>query len=152
MREGHALAVLQSGVRGGPVALWAERIERAVSGERSAVVLARVGDEVAGYGNVAFLPEHPQDHAPEGCYLTGVTVAPRWRRRGIGEALTRWRMAWAWARTSELWCVISVRNPVSLDLHRALGFQEARRASSFQGVTFEGGEGILLSAQRPIDD
>jgi phosphinothricin acetyltransferase len=142
-----ALAAFQAGVRGGPVARWAERIGRAVSGERSAVVLARVGEEIAGYGNVSFLPRHPGDGAPEGYYLTGVTVAPRWRRRGVGAALTRWRMAWAWERSSTVWCFVSAGNPVSLDLHRTLGFREVRRAASIQGVGFDAGEGVLLSAQ-----
>ncbi|TRV79778.1 GNAT family N-acetyltransferase [Streptomyces sp. 130] len=149
IEDAQALAVLQTAVRGGPVAPWAERIERVVSGARSAVVLARVEGETVGYGNVAFLPEHPLDGAPGGYYLTGVTVAPPWRRRGIGEALTRWRMAWTWERSDVSWCFASARNQTSLDLHQALGFTEVRRAPSIQGVGFDGGEGVLLSAQRP---
>ncbi len=112
-------------------------------------MLARVGGETAGYANVAFLSEHPEDGAPGGYYLTGVTVAPRWRRRGVGAALTRWRMVWAWQRGPEVWCFVSARNRASLDLHHALGFREVRRAGVLQGVAFDGGEGVLIRAQCP---
>ncbi|MDO0924059.1 GNAT family N-acetyltransferase [Streptomyces sp. TG1A-8] len=145
----HHLAVLQTGIRGGTVSQWADRIARTVDGERSAVVLARVDGELAGYANVALLPENPDDGAPSGYYLTGVTVAVRWRRRGIGKSLTRWRMAWAWQRASEVWCFVSAQNRASLDLHDALGFAEVRRADRLQGVSFDCGEGVLLRAHPP---
>ncbi|MCC9309743.1 GNAT family N-acetyltransferase [Kitasatospora sp. RB6PN24] len=144
------LAALQTEVRGGGVAQWAERIGRAVGAERSVVVVARVDGEITGYANVTFLPEHPGDGAPDGYYLSGVTVSPRWRRQGVGRALTRWRMAWVWARDPSVWCFVSARNRASLDLHTALGFVEVRRAPVLQGVSFEGGSGALLRAQRPI--
>lgn len=128
---------------------WVGRIGRVVDGERSVVVLAKVDGELAGYANVVFLPEHPDDGAPSGYYLAGVTVAVSWRRRGVGEALTRWRMAWAWQRAPEVWCFVSAQNRASLDLHEALGFAEVRRAASLQGTSFDGGEGLLLRAHSP---
>ncbi|AOR30304.1 hypothetical protein BFF78_03860 [Streptomyces fodineus] len=80
LQDAPALAVRQAEARGATVAQGADRIARAVTAERGAAVLARVGEETAGHGSVAFLPEHPRDGAPEGCYLSGVTVA-RHRRR-----------------------------------------------------------------------
>jgi ribosomal protein S18 acetylase RimI-like enzyme len=144
-----SLAELQSAARGGTVADWAARIGRAVDRERDLVLLARVGEELAGYATVARLPEHPDDHAPAGCYLVGVTVASGWRRRRIGTALTRRRMKWAWQRAPEVWCFISAANPASIDLHLAMGFTEVRRSPQFQGITFSDGEGVLLRARRP---
>ena len=92
------LAALQvgvrGGVRGGTLPEWSGRIARTMRSALSAVVVARVGTEIAGYGNVMYLARHPEDDAPEGYYLMGVSVAHRWRRRGIGDAMTRWRMAW----------------------------------------------------------
>lgn len=143
------LAALQAAARGGTVPEWAERIARLADGELSAVVLARVARALAGYANVTFLPEHPGDGAPPGYYLAGITVAPEWRRRGIATALTQWRMTWAWKRGPEAWCFVSAANRASLDLHHTLGFEEVRRGPSFQGVTYDCGEGVLLRARRP---
>ena len=131
------------------MAQWAKRIARSAGGEQSAVVLARVGGELAGYANVSFLPENLDDGAPGGYYLTGVSVLPGWRRRGVGNALTQWRMEWAWQRTPDVWCFVSARNQASLDLHYALRFSAVRRAAALQGVAFDGGEGVLLRARRP---
>jgi GNAT superfamily N-acetyltransferase len=143
------LAELQTAARGGTVAEWAARIGRAVDHERNAVVLARVGEALAGYATVAHLAEHPDDRAPTGYYLVGVTVAADWRRRGIGTALTHWRMEWAWRHDPEVWCFISTANPASIDLHLSMGFTEVRRGPQFQGITFSGSEGVLLRARRP---
>ncbi|MDH6141815.1 GNAT superfamily N-acetyltransferase [Kitasatospora sp. GP30] len=142
------LAELQTSARGGLVAEWAARIGRAVGRERNAVVVARVGQELAGYATAAHLAEHPDDHAPAGYYLVGVTVATGWRRRGIGTALTRWRMDWAWQHDPDVWCFVSAANPASIDMHLELGFTELRRGPQFQGITFSGQEGVLLRARR----
>jgi ribosomal protein S18 acetylase RimI-like enzyme len=144
------LGALQARVRGGDAGEWARRVRKAMGRPRGAVVVARVGDAVVGYGSVAYLAEHAEDGAPGGFYLTGVTVDLGWRRRGVGEQLTRWRMEWAWRQAAgELWCLVSARNPASIELHRGLGFREVRRAPALQGVPFDGGEGLLMRAQRP---
>ncbi|GAA1984082.1 GNAT family N-acetyltransferase [Kitasatospora viridis] len=141
------IARVQSDVRGNTPEYWAERVARRVSaGAGELVVVARVDGDTAGYGTASLLPEH-EDGAPAGWYLSGVTVAHAWRRKGIGRALTEWRMAWLRERDAEVWCFVSARNPASIDLHRALGFTEERRGPSFQGVTFGGGEGVLLVAR-----
>ncbi|WP_406290822.1 GNAT family N-acetyltransferase [Streptomyces sp. NBC_00209] len=143
------LACLQVHARGGEASHWAGPISRAIKDGRATVVLARVDGELAGYARATFLPEHPDDGAPSGHYLTGVTVAEGWRRRGIGAALTRWRMAWAWERAAEVWCFVSVQNRASRSLHEALGFIEVQRAASLQGVAFDCGEGLLMRAHSP---
>ncbi|MFJ9775395.1 GNAT family N-acetyltransferase [Kitasatospora sp. NPDC101157] len=144
-----ALALLQARARGGSPREWADRIHRARCGERSLVVTAKVSGEAVGYANVAFLPGHPVDRAPAGYYLTGVTVDPAWRRRGIATLLTRRRMGWVRERDSAVWCFISAGNRASLDLHRELGFDHVLIGASFQGVEFTGGEGWLLRADPP---
>ncbi|MGW3184209.1 N-acetyltransferase family protein [Kitasatospora sp. NPDC001119] len=144
-----ALARLQARARGGSTDEWADRIHRALHGERSLVVTAKVSGEAVGYASAAYLPAHPADGAPAGHYLTGVTVDAAWRRRGLARLLTRRRMEWAWERDSAVWCFISARNRASLDLHRELGFVQVEFGASFQGVGFAGGEGRLLRADRP---
>lgn len=76
-----------------------------------------------------------------------MVVAPAWQRRGIGEALTRARLAWARRRTDEVWMFNNARNEVSLALHGRLGFVEVGRASSYLGEPFDGGAGVLMRAE-----
>lgn len=142
------LAALQARARGGSPGEWADRIRRARCRERSLVLTAKVSGEALGYANAEFLPEHPVDHAPAGYYLTGVTVDPAWRRRGVATLLTRQRMDWVWERDSSVRCFVSARNGASLRLHRELGFRHERPGASFQGIEFAGGEGRLLRALR----
>ncbi|WP_129309074.1 N-acetyltransferase [Streptomyces sp. L2] len=144
------LAALQAQVRGGTAEQWADRLRRLVEGTDAVVVRADMDGETVGFGSAALLPPHPADGAPGGWYLTGVTVAPSWRRRRIGRALTRARMTRVFARAPEIWCFVSARNPASLDLHHALGFHELRRGPSFQGIPFDCGEGALLRAAREV--
>ncbi|WP_035844971.1 GNAT family N-acetyltransferase [Kitasatospora azatica] len=143
-----ALAAVQVRVRGGEEREWVTRLAKALDSERGTVVLCQVDGVVAGYANVAFLPEHPVDRAPGGYYLTGVTVDHPWRRQGLGRLLTQWRMGWAWERARDIWCFVSTENRASLDLHSALGFTPVRTGGSFQGVSFTAGEGILMGAHR----
>jgi len=144
-----ALAELQARARGGSAGEWAERIHRARGRERGLVVTAKVSGEAVGYANAQLVDEHPVDRAPAGYYLTGVTVDPPWRRRGIATLLTRRRMDWVWERDAPVWCFVSARNGASLDLHRRLGFGHERAGASFQGIGFAGGEGRLLRADPP---
>ncbi|MFJ9691599.1 GNAT family N-acetyltransferase [Kitasatospora sp. NPDC101183] len=146
------LARLQARARGGEAGEWAVRIRRAIGGERGVVITAKVAGEAVGYASVAYLPEHPQDCAPAGYYLTGVTVDPAWRRRGLGASLTRWRMEWVWGRGEAVWCFVSAGNRASLDLHRELGFERVRSGPAFQGVGFAAGTGWLLRADRGADE
>jgi len=142
------LAALQAEARGGSERDWSDRIAKTLARERGTVVLAHVDEAIVGYANVAFLPEHTVDGAPGGYYLTGVTVARQWRRRGLGRSLTRWRMDWAWERDTYVWCFVSTANRASIDLHRVLGFSVVRSGSSFQGISFDAGTGVLMSAHR----
>jgi len=55
----------------------------------------------------------------------GMWVDPKWRRRGIGEALLQEVVNWARERgfgRLRLWCVVDAAGPGSL--YRKLGFQE----------------------------
>ncbi len=88
--------------------------------------------------------------APAGHYLAGITVLPDFRRRGVAGKLTEARLAWIWQRADRAWYVVNARNQASLALHRTLGFLEVARGPRFHSVTFDGGEGVLLGAARPL--
>lgn len=57
-----------------------------------------------------------------GWYLLGLVVDQGWRRRGIGEALTRTRMAWVAQRADHLYYFTAHGNRASQALHERLGF------------------------------
>jgi ribosomal protein S18 acetylase RimI-like enzyme len=121
------------------------RFERDLREEERCLFVATVGERFAGYGRVAWFEP---GGAPAGYYVLGLLVDPGLRRRGIGTALTRARMEWAFARGEAVWCFASARNEASLRLHSQLGFVEVTRDFAIPGVTFEGGEGVLCKAAR----
>ncbi|WP_162458412.1 GNAT family N-acetyltransferase [Pseudactinotalea terrae] len=88
----------------------------------------------------------PQDAAPAGHYLGGVTVEPAWRRGGVAVALTETRLRWVADRADEAFYVVNPTNRASIDLHRRWGFEEVLRAERLTGVEFTGGIGILMRA------
>ena len=92
----------------------------------------------------------PGRTAPAGHYLAGITVLPDFRRRGLAQELTEARLQWIWQQAGDAWYVVNARNQASLALHRKWGFREVARGPGFHTVTFDGGEGVLLSAARPL--
>jgi len=127
--------------------------KRAIKGDgigcTSLVLVAAVEDDIIGFGKVRHLSEARADDgsvSPEGWYLTGVVVDPRFRRRGVGSRLTEARLQWISERGRFAYCFSNARNSVSIALHERLGFVEVARGSEFAGVSFVGGEGILFRA------
>ena len=119
---------------------------------RSLLLVAEAGGEVVGFGKCrleARRRRDPPDPAPRGWYLAGVIVDERFRRRGIGRALTVARLRWLSERARRVYYVANARNEASLALHARLGVEELARGPSFHGFTFEGGEGVLCRAILP---
>jgi ribosomal protein S18 acetylase RimI-like enzyme len=98
---------------------------------------------VLGFGRAAVLDAGPC--ATSGWYLNGLVVAPEARRRGVGERLTLARIWLLAARgVGEVRCAINARNRASIALYERLGFALDRRVTELPGVTFEGGNGLVL--------
>jgi uncharacterized protein YhfF/ribosomal protein S18 acetylase RimI-like enzyme len=88
--------------------------------------------------------------APPGWYLDGVIVAPRYRRLGVGKALTQARLNWLRAQACKtIYYWVEAQNLASIDLHKAFGFAEISRDFVFPGVPFAGGQGILFKVDLP---
>jgi ribosomal protein S18 acetylase RimI-like enzyme len=120
------------------------RLRHCVQSEADGLFVAEVEGRVAGFGRVQLLtppPEAPPSGTPLGWYLIGVMVDSRWRRRGLGDALTRARLGWVQPRAKEVWYFANARNQASIDLHSRFGFVEVARDLTVAGVTFEGGNG-----------
>lgn len=125
------------------------RFKRELANPASARTLwvAEVQGETIGFGRAA-LQDRPADaapnHPPAGWFLTGVVVAPAWRRRGAGRALTLARLEHLLAEgASEVFYIVNARNGASLDLHRALGFEVVTDNICAPGIEFSGGRGFL---------
>ena len=99
---------------------------------RQMFVAVKVNGLVIAYGRVmeSAAGRETAPGTPAGYYLSGVLVAPAWRRRGIATALTRARLRWVFARADEAFYVAGADNIASLHLHTALGFQEMKRFPS----------------------
>jgi MYXO-CTERM domain-containing protein len=129
------------------VAVARPRFERDLEQNERCLFVATVGGVFAGYGRVArFEPpdDAPANVAPAGLYLLGALVARRFRRRGVGRALTQARMAWALERADTIWYFANARNEASLRMHEHLGFVEVTRDFWFPRVRFDGGVGVLF--------
>lgn len=87
--------------------------------------LGIVGGEVVAYARCMLRTADPSlPSLPAGWYLSGINVLPRWRRRGIGAALTAHRLDWLRERTAVAYYTTSMDNRASLAMHRRFGFTE----------------------------
>jgi ribosomal protein S18 acetylase RimI-like enzyme len=123
-------------------------IARAAETGRGVLWVAALGDELVGYARAGWFTPGvgaPANSAPEGWYLQGVIVDPRWRRRGIGTALTRARLEWIAQRGDTAWFFATALNRASIELHERLGFEERTRDFHAPGTSFTGGIGILFA-------
>jgi ribosomal protein S18 acetylase RimI-like enzyme len=124
-------------------------VERALAsdsiGQGDVVLVAEVDGFVVGFAKAQYREEESEG-LPEGWYLTGIVVDPRFRRRGFGAKLTAARMRWIGDRGTAAYYFANAMNRVSIALHEEFGFVEVVRDSSFGGVSFVGGEGILFKA------
>lgn len=130
-------------------AVFRRAIEGDGAGRTSLTLVAEAEDDIIGFGKVRYLSGARVDDrsgSPEGWYLTGVVVDPRFRRRGVGSRLTEARLQWISERGRFAYCFSNARNSVSIMLHRRFGFVEVARGSEFAGVSFVGGEGVLFRA------
>jgi ribosomal protein S18 acetylase RimI-like enzyme len=146
-----ACAVLAAAERADDPGLARARFQADLGMPERHLFVASVEGCFAGFGRTThFIAPSgaPSNVAPEGYYVVGLLVDPGWRRRGVGLALTRARMAWAFERAGEVWFFANARNRASLDLHARLGFVEVTRDFAFPGVTFDGGVGVLCRAAR----
>jgi ribosomal protein S18 acetylase RimI-like enzyme len=142
---------------GGSPDQWRPRLRQSVESQAAGFFVAEVDGTVAGFGRVQLLrpsPDAPLDSIPLGWYLIGVMVDSRWRRRGLGDALTLARLGWLGQRANEVWYFANTRNQASIDLHSKYGFVEVTRDFSVESVTFGGGNGtgILFRCLGPAKD
>jgi ribosomal protein S18 acetylase RimI-like enzyme len=140
-----ACAQLAWSRNGGELDSWHRRLAGDIADPSTLVVVAEVADAVGGYASAQWLSfdQNQAANIEDGWYLTGVTVEPSLRRRGLGRALLQARLGWISERADRAWYFASAVNEASLQLHRELGFREVTRSFSVPGVSFTGGVGVL---------
>lgn len=105
------------------------------------VFVADVDGGVVGFGRARESVAQPD--LPAGWYLMGVIVHSAYRRRGIGAALTRSRLAWIRERSREAYYFVNKQNRASIDLHTELGFEPIGDDFEHDGAHLRRGEGRL---------
>ena len=126
---------------------YADRVAGWVDDPAPRVLVADRDGAVVGWAMAGPRADGPD--APAGYYVGALTVLPEGRRRGAGDRLLAGLCDWTWGRATRLWSVVNARNLASIAVHRRHGFDEVDRGPAFAGVTFTGGEGVLLRADRP---
>lgn len=151
VHDAGAIGRISADREGGDVPSHAAAFRRAIEedafGRTSIVLVAEMEDDIIGFGKVRYLSGEygtGEGKSPEGWYLIGVVVDPRFRRRGVGFRLTAERVRWIAERSDLAYYFSNARNRVSIALHERFGFVEVARGPEFAGVSFAGGEGILF--------
>ena len=124
-----------------------ERLLILANAGRALLLMAEFAEGAIGFGKASYFTPpagSPPNVAPEGWYLSGVVVVLRFRRRGVGAALTAARLQWIAARGPRAYYFANTRNRVSIELHRAFGFVELTRDFVHPHATFKGGAGALF--------
>lgn len=149
-RADAAAVTMVAGCRGPLPVGFAERIAAWADDPARRLIVGELDGVVVGWGMVAPWTDH--DDVPHGQYVSALTVVPEMRRRGVGDRMLSHLCTWTWERDDRLWSVVNARNAAFLALHVRHGFAEVGRAAGCAGITFEGGEGVLLRATRPEED
>ncbi len=104
------------------------------------ILVAATPATILGYARAMYHRPPPEwrqrrDVAPQGWYLSGVLIAPNVRRMGLGSLLTQARLAHVFHHTDEVLYFTHQENVGSIELHRALGFEETGRGLRFAGAS-----------------
>ncbi len=146
----HDAAAIIALCNDGDAAHQRQLLERLLARHQSdaALLVAELGEKIAGVGRVSYFePPHdaPENAAPGGYYLLGVNVDPRYRRRGIGKALTEARLDFIARHAPVAWFFTDAENEASIRLHQALGFRRNTSDFWFPTAKFSSSGGLLFS-------
>lgn len=149
--DSNQLAELTYNREGGELARIESKFKSEIANTESAndglLLVAELNSEVVGFARVKYFKPSssaPPNICPEGWYLTGVIIAPEYRRQGIALALTQARLDWIAKRAGQAYYFANAQNRVSIELHERFGFVELTRDFVYPDMEFSGGEGILF--------
>lgn len=124
---------------------WTRKgLEAELSCDTAVFLVAECGGETAGYAGM---------HCVCGeCYVDNIAVFPRFRRRGVGRALTRGLIERARERNAGFFSLeVRPSNAAAVSLYQSLGLREAGRRKNFYRFPPEDALIMTLhpSARRP---
>lgn len=115
----------------------------------SFIFVALRDEKVVGHAKLfRYTKDLKVDYAsPEGWYLNGIIVDPKYRRSGIAKRLLKYREKFILGKLEEanLYSIVSSVNEASIGYHKSLGFKEHLRAPGFLKIKLNCGEGILFT-------
>ena len=99
--------------------------------------VATAQDEIVGFAKCRFLPPYNQQvlTVSRGWMLSGLTVSPKWRRRGIGRQMVQLRLDWLAQRTHAVFYSTDPENHASVSLHTGFGFVELEGPMTALGLS-----------------
>jgi aminoglycoside 6'-N-acetyltransferase I len=133
-----ATVALIAAHRGGDVDEWRRLLANALHDDKRHFVLALVDERVVGFGHTKLVEHDSSSHSegapPPGWYLSGVTVDPDYRRRGVGTALTHVRLDRLRGKTDVVYYAAEPENIATLELHSRFGFSPTGRLVNVPGA------------------
>lgn len=129
---------LISAHRGGDLDEWRTLFADALHDPQRHFIVAVSAQRVVGFGLSKLIDAVPDDAdplaAPVGWHLSGVTVDPGHRHRGIGAALTQARLDRLRAVTDIVYYAAESSNAATVELHRPFGFRQVGWAVKVPGA------------------
>jgi ribosomal protein S18 acetylase RimI-like enzyme len=122
-----ACALLISSHVSGNLEEWQSQFEQDLANPQRLFLVATADHSVVGYGHATFHSATLEDEAessPTGYFLSGLLVAPAYRRQGIGELLTVARIDDLRQVTNTIYYRAEPDNLSTIDLHSRLGFKK----------------------------
>lgn len=113
------------------------------------IFVALIDNFIVGHGKLLNYKKDRLDvdyPSPEGWYLNGIIVDPKFRRLGVAKALLHFREQFAVEKNdiNDLFSIVAADNIPSIQYHQKLGLKEVRRAPGFLKIKLHCGEGILF--------
>ncbi len=101
---------------------------------KNKLFIASHQDKLIGYGRVG-LHTHSDSNeiygqtseVPEGYYTKGLLIDEAFRGKGIGRTLTILRENWVKDFDNKIYCILSLKNNNSVQMHLKLGFKEIKK-------------------------
>jgi len=148
--DSHTLAEILNAREPGDLAQIIKNFQDEISSLDSSgrlLLVAEYNSQVIGYARAVYFMRSASSNSrncPEGWYLNGVIIEPKYRRNGVASILIKSRLDWIVKRANKAYYFANARNRVSIEMHEKFAFKELTRDFVYPGVTFEGGEGILF--------
>lgn len=109
------------------------------------VCLVEIDNKIVGYGRLKrFEGTHYPYPGPNGWYLMGLLVHPKFRKKGIAKKIIKFRMDFLEKISTHVYYVTNETNAGSIKAHERYGFKEIERGKGFMSVEFQNEKGILF--------